>query len=100
MHSLALKIADPFSPELFVGILQLVGDAGFAPSVDHLFVGEKSELNDNLIAQLVEVLAIWDLGIDCRDSVSEAIAILMNQKLRRISMLERMGAATCAIWNG
>ena len=99
-HHLALKIAEPFSPELFAGILQLIGEAGFAPSVDHLFVREDSELSDAQLVQLVKVLAIWDLEIDCRDAVSEAIASLVQLKLKRISMLERIGAAFGANWNG
>jgi hypothetical protein len=99
-HHAAFKFEEPFSPELFIGILQIIGDAGFKPSIEKLTVAAGSEFSDDWIPQIFEALAIWDLALDCRSSVPSRITECLRKKLKRISMLERIGAASSAIRSG
>lgn len=92
-HSFSLGVEEAFSPECFVGILQLIDDFGFGASSGHICVQEHMTLSQDQSAQLDQVLKFRGLGEDYRASIPSTTAAEARLKLKRLAMLERIGAA-------
>lgn len=100
VHKFNLKVYETFTPECFVGILQLMIDAGYGASTSHLSCNDEWNLSEHQSEQAAMVLVFGVLGRECRGFVPGSTTEDLCEELKRISFLERIGAATCSDWKG